>query len=332
LPPTTSSPVYVSIRQATDDDLPVLRELYAEFHAELPPPDYADEGLEHELAELPLYLRERVALLAEADGDAVGFALAELKGPKHGFLSDLYVRRAARRRGVGAALTREVVTRLAERGAQVVELEVLTSNADARVVYERWGFAPVMTTFAAPVAQLGPRLARTERPASVGSLHVQTDDENAVGRAIAAFLPRVGKSEWTEVTPAQNGWVTVTDELCDRDRSAQRRAGTELSERLGVPVVAFAVEEEAVVRFLLFERGRMVDEYVSVPTYYGELNKAEELSLAANPTLVSRLTGADPAHVRAVARVASSQSELPPARELLAEIAAVMNLEARIDR
>jgi hypothetical protein len=76
----------------------------------------------------------------------------------------------------------------------------------------------------------------------------------------------------------------------------------------------------------------MVDEYLSVPSYYGELNKADELSLAANPTLVARLTGADPTRVRAVARVASSPSELPPARELLAELASVMNLEARIER
>jgi hypothetical protein len=221
---------------------------------------------------------------------------------------------------------------LAERGAEVVELEVLTSNTDARRVYERWGFAPVMTTFAAPLAQLAARLSRAERPPSAGSMHVQTDDENAVERAVTAFLPRVGRSAWTEVAPARHGWVTVTDDLCDRDRSAQRRLGTELSERLGVPVVAFAVEEEAVVRFLLFDRGRMVDEYLSVPSYYGDLNRADELSLAANPTLVARLTGADPGRVRAVARVASSPSELPPARELLAELAAMMNLEARIDR
>jgi N-acetylglutamate synthase-like GNAT family acetyltransferase len=277
-------------------------------------------------------VREHIALLADGHGETVGFALARLKGPKHGFLSDLYVRPDERRRGVAAALTNEVVRRLAERGAQVVELEVLTSNAEARRVYERWGFAPVMTTLAAPVAQLAARLGRAERPASVGSLHVQTDDENAVERAVAAFMPRVGRSAWTEVSPARHGWVTVIDELCDRDRSAQRRLGTELSERLGVPVVALAVEEEAVVRFLLFERGRMVDEYLSVPSYYGDLNKADELSLAANPTLVARLTGAEPARVRAVARVAAAPSELPPPRKLLAELAAVMNLEARIDR
>ena len=126
--------------------------------------------------------------------------------------------------------------------------------------------------------------------------------------------------------------MTVTDDIFDRDRDAQRRLGSELSDRLGVPVVALALEEEAVVRFLLYDRGRMVDEYLSVPTYYGELNKADELALAANPTLVSRLTGADPTRIRSAARTATSPADLPPARELIREIAAAMNLEARIER
>jgi len=99
-----------------------------------------------------------------------------------------------------------------------------------------------------------------------------------------------------------------------------------------VPAVALALEEESVVRYLLFERGRMVDEYLSVPTYYGKMSKADELSLSANPTLAARLTGADPARVRAVALIASAPAELPPARELLNQIADVLGLEARIDR
>ena len=67
-------------------------------------------------------------------------------------------------------------------------------------------------------------------------------------------------------------------------------------------MVALALEQGAVVRFRLFERGRMVDEYLSVPTFYGELPKADELALEANPTLVARLTGADRDEVRGVAR------------------------------
>ena len=93
--------------------------------------------------------------------------------------------------------------------------------------------------------------------------------------------------------------------------SAQRRLAAELSERMGVPVVALALEEDAVVRFLLFERGRMVDEYLSVPTYYGDLNEADELSLSANATLVARLTGADPAkRARRRSELRRSPSEL----------------------
>jgi hypothetical protein len=208
----------------------------------------------------------------------------------------------------------------------------MLTNDTALTLYRRLGFTPLEYFMVATRDLLAARLTSSARPPSFGSLHVQTDDENAVERAVSVYLPRIGRSEWTQVLPAQRDWVTVVDELCDRDRSAQRRLGGELSDRLGVPVVAFALEEEAVVRFLLFDRGRMVDEYLSVPTYYGDLNKADELSLAANPTLVARLTGADPVRVRAVARVASSPTELPPPRELLRQLADVMNLEARIER
>jgi hypothetical protein len=45
------------------------------------------------------------------------------------------------------------------------------------------------------------------------------------------------------------------------------------------------------------------------------------IALGANPRLMSRLTGADADAVRATARTASSSAELPPAGELLAELA-----------
>ena len=52
--------------------------------------------------------------------------------------------------------------------------------------------------------------------------------------------------------------------MLDRDRDAHGRFAKELSERLGAVTVALAQEGE-VVRFRLYERGRMVDEYLSVP-------------------------------------------------------------------
>ena len=86
----------------------------------------------------------------------------------------------------------------------------------------------------------------------------------------------------------------------------------ELSYRFGVTVV-LALEHGAVVRFVIHDRGRMVDEYLSVPEYFGPLPPGDALALRANPTVVSRLTGAEPSRVRAVARNAASPGELPPA-------------------
>jgi ribosomal protein S18 acetylase RimI-like enzyme len=324
----------VTIRRATKTDRQLLRRLWEEFEEELDHPPYLRETWEEAWDDLSDTVRDGVALIAEEDGDAVGFIFCVLgdRGRQTAHVTDIYVRPEARGQGIGRALLAEVVEPARTAGFDHVSLEVMLRNTEARHLYERLGFVPFDMFMVAPIGALAERLGSEQRPASFGSLHVQTDDEAAVERAVRQFMPRLGRSERTEVAPAQNGWVTVVDELCDHDRSAQRRLGTELSERLGVPAVALALEEDAVVRYLLFERGRMVDEYLSVPTYYGELSKADELSLAANPTLASRLTGADPARVRAIARIASSPAELPPARELVEQIADALGLEARIER
>jgi ribosomal protein S18 acetylase RimI-like enzyme len=324
----------VSIRPATEDDASALQSLYHAFENESGGPPFLHERWEDAWEDLRKHIAEGLAFVAEDDDRVTGFVFATVpkEHPHLCRVTDLYVVPDARRAGVARKLLRTIVDKIAARGVGNVGLEVMMTNDAALALYKRLGFAPIEYFMVVTRELLADRLASTDRPPSVASLHVQTDDETAVERAVTQFSPRIGRTEWTQVLPARGGWVTVIDELCDRDRSAQRRLGTELSERLGVPVVALALEEETVVRFLLFDRGRMVDEYLSVPTYYGELNKADELSLAANPTLVARLTGADPARVRAVARVAGTPAELPPARELLAGIAAVMNLEARIDR
>ena len=324
----------MTIRPATEADRDLIRELWEEFEEELDGEAYLRETWDEAWDDLSQTVREGVALIAEDDGRAVGFVFCVLgeRGRKTAHVTDIYVRPEARSQGIGRELLAALIEPAGEAGLAHLSLEVLVDNTEARRLYERLGFAPVDVFMVAPIGAFAERISTDERPPSFGSLHVQTDDEAGVERAMKQFLPRIGHSEWTNVAAGAGSWVTVTDELCDRDRSAQRRAGAELSERMGVPVVAFALEEEAVVRCLLFDRGRMVDEYLSVPTYYGGLNKADELSLAANPTLVARLTGADPARVRAVVRTASSLSELPPARELLEQVAGVMNLVAKVER
>jgi hypothetical protein len=119
----------------------------------------------------------------------------------------------------------------------------------------------------------------------------------------------------------------VYDDVCDRNPEMLRRLARELSDRMGAVTLLLGVEREELVRMILFERGRIVDEYLSVPEFYGPLPPGDVVGLAANPTVVSRLTRAEPEAVRRVARTAPSPADLPPARELLGELAAVLHIE-----
>jgi hypothetical protein len=207
-------------------------------------------------------------------------------------------------------------------GARFVSLDVVVSNERAQIVWSRLGFTPSQLLMAAPVEELERRLQDGRSGDQRASTHVQTDDEVSVQRALAAFLPRLESPQ----VSTNRSWIRIADPVLDADREAHARLARELSERLGAVTVALALEGE-VVRFQLYERGRMVDEYLSVPTWYGELPKGDELALEANPTLVARLTGAERDDVRRVARTAITPGELPPAAELYEQLARLMGLE-----
>ena len=319
----------LTIRRATEADRETLRELWEEFMGGLPPYPFGRETWDDAWPDVERHVREGVALLAEDGGHVIGFALSDLGRTHTGAarVTDLYVRDHARRRGVGTALLASVAERARERGLTHVVLEVASDNRDAQLVYDRLGFREFERSLYVAAPELEQRAAPRDREPSFGSIHVQSDDESAVRRAVEQFMPRIGRTEGSQVTPPRNGWIAVYDELCDRDRDAQRRLARELSDRLGAVVAALALEEGAVVRCVFFERGRMVDEYLSLPEYYGPLTRADALALAANATLLGRLTGADPGRVRAAARSASSAADLPPPRALLAELASVLGIE-----
>jgi hypothetical protein len=209
-------------------------------------------------------------------------------------------------------------------GRDTVRVEV---DAEAAPAWARAGFAEEARILWASVEALEGRLSGTGGR-SFGSAHVQTDDLDAVVRAVRQFVPRLpGSSKGSVVTAPRNGWTAVYDELCDRDPEMLRRLARELSDRMGAVVLLLGVEDDQVVRFVLFERGRLMDEYLSVPQYHGELPPGDVMSLSANPTVVARLTGADPAEVRDVIRTAERTEDLPPAHELIGEVAAILGVE-----
>jgi ribosomal protein S18 acetylase RimI-like enzyme len=315
----------VNVRRATEADESVLRQLIEEFGAEVPEPDdVGPESWEEEWVEITRSLAGGAVYLAEDDEGAAGMAYAAPPDRGRSHLTVVHVRPRARRHGVAKALVLACVQELKERGAKRISLDVRDTNTRAREVWRRLGFEEVAHIMSAPVDVLVRRLADAPAGPSRASTHVQSDDRTSVERALGQFVPRL---EAPDVRDAANGWIRIVDPVMDADRNAQARLARELSERLGAIVVALALEQGAVVRFRLYERGRMVDEYLSVPTFFGALPKGDELALAANPTLVARLTGADPNDVRHIARNAASPAELPPPEEHYAQIGRLMGLE-----
>lgn len=309
------------VREGTSADDATLAVLQEELFAERwdrpwPPPETPP----------PLWAGKLV-LLAEEDGEALGFAFGEIQPNTLAHVNIVYVRPERRRQGITKALLAEFAARAREAGAEHLSLDVATRNEVGQKVWQRLGFTEWARRLSVPIETLERRVAGGEQGEWYASVHVQTDDFDAVQAAVTKYLPRYGGSGEARVAQPRNGWVAVHHELLDHDRKVRERLTSELSNATGAVVCAIAVEDGALVRYALFDRGSIVDEYQSVPEYHGPLPPGDVVALGANPTVLARLTGAEPARVRAVARTAASPAELPPAPELFAELANVLGLE-----
>ena len=318
----------MTVRQATEADLDAIGALWRAFQEEIPEPEWSDVDVDEELAEIAEIVRGEVALLAEQDGAPVGFALARRRGSRLGRLTDLYVvpdaRAAAASRTRSCARPCGCCASGAWSGSTSRSSRRTRTRAPCTPAGTR---APARPRRAARGARGPPRRAPAGR-SSFGSIHVQADDVPAVERAVRQFVPRLpGGSRGSIVARPRNGWIAVYDDVTDRDPAQLRRLARELSDRMGAVTLAIGVEEAAVVRFVLHEYGRIVDEYLSVQEYFGPLPPGDVIALQANARVVARLTGAEPAAVRAAAVHAATPAELPPPVEILTALAAAMGIE-----
>lgn len=292
------------IRLATEADADLVRTLADEFEREMPNELWDGGDVVHD-----------VVLLAGEDG----IAALKRKSDRAWLLDLLYVRPQARGKGLGSELLRAAAEHVREAGGETLALEVLESNGGARRLYDRLGFRTVERLLAAPV--VGLVAAQPDGP-TFGVVHVQTDDVDKVRRDAVKVLRSEPEVE------AAGGWVHVRSDATDGDPERLKSLAKELSYTSASVVLALGVEHGAVVRYNLFDRGADVDEYLSVPEFYGALPPGDVYAMGANATVAARLTGADPQRVRAVARTAAAPAELPAAQELYDQIAEVMGVKS----
>ncbi|MDE2404687.1 MAG: GNAT family N-acetyltransferase [Sphingomonadales bacterium] len=137
-----------AIRAAEPTDLPLIAALIRELAAY--------EKLSHEVRFDPARLGEYLfgarpmaeVLIAEADGEACGFALffhnfSTFEGRPGLYLEDLFVRPAARGRGLGKALLARLAALAMERGCARLEWWVLDWNTPSIGFYQALGARPM---------------------------------------------------------------------------------------------------------------------------------------------------------------------------------------------
>lgn len=133
-----------TIRNAEIKDIEELRFLFLEYQSEIGV-DLCFQGFANELANLPGdYSLPSGRLLLAVDGNAaIGCVALRALSNATCEMKRLYVRPAARGRGVGRLLTRAVLSAARESGYERVLLDTLPSMSAARALYHSLGFTEV---------------------------------------------------------------------------------------------------------------------------------------------------------------------------------------------
>jgi L-amino acid N-acyltransferase YncA len=139
----------LTVRDATLGDLPAITEIYnrevtagtSTFDTELRAGRPEAEWFEaHRSPAYPL-------IVADEGGQVVAWATLSPWSPRgayrHTVEGSLFVREGHRGRGVGTALTREIIVRAASAGHHVILARVETGNRQSRAVLLRHGFSSV---------------------------------------------------------------------------------------------------------------------------------------------------------------------------------------------
>ena len=223
-------PAGVDIRPLARDDfadaLALARELYGLPDADPAPHREPYQELVNDV--------DALSYLATADGRAAGLIVFRFRrrlnhATFEGWISDLVVSEAFRRRGIGRALVASAIAEWRLRGSHRIQLEVGADRIAARELYAGLGFVEQGRYF-----EIGPVSTRGIEPTAGVVLRPIEDDEGDFG-AVTRLLAELGRPAPTdEKLPALRR--TYTQHVARSD------TGSLLAELDGVPVGFISLE------------------------------------------------------------------------------------------
>lgn len=129
------------------------------------------------------------------------------------------------------------------------------------------------------------------------------------------------------VSPPGNGWVTVFDEKCDeQDDAVIRKVATGLTKKLKTSVIAFLVHDSDVLCYWLYRDGKKIDEYNSIPDYFGEADEEAIEALRGNPEALAACSAAS-ATAADFAKLLDPESQGAFAELTLIELAKLLGID-----
>jgi GNAT superfamily N-acetyltransferase len=167
-----------------------------------------DWGVRHEWLRFATSSPACVPLLAEADGEIVGTGVGTASGAA-GWIGTIFIAPAWRGRGLGRALTQEIIDRLEAAGCRTL---VLVATNDGRRLYERMGFE-VQTQYRIMQAIGLPPALESARDGDVRAFD-PTDldaiiglDAEGTGEARSHAIRRFAAPDTTRVVPGIGGGI-----------------------------------------------------------------------------------------------------------------------------
>ncbi len=154
-----------------------------------------------------------------------------------------------------------------------------------------------------------------------GSVQVRCDDRQRVRSALDDLS---GKKNRFLLGPVLNGWVGVYPDGAGQDFGVART----LARRLGGELVALLVHDDDVFAYEYYRDGKRIDQYNSMPDYFGAVSEKEKAQLRGRPATLRHLAH-DPSRFDALATRLAGQANAPSvfASELLEEFAGVLGIK-----
>jgi ankyrin repeat protein len=108
--------------------------------------------------------------------------------------------------------------------------------------------------------------------------HVRISDKAACIQALKSII-----RSRAMVTEPANGWITIYDETSESQNLEElRRVGKTISSRLKTAVFCFMVHDSDIFVYLVYEKGKLVDQFDSRPDYFGPVTDQHRQEWAGN--------------------------------------------------